>query len=408
MKNKTFPVFLAFLCMGFGDAVGPFVSLAKDKFELSDFVSGLIAFAGFIMFGILSIPMGIYQDKKGKKYVLMLGLFVALMGLSVPVISVLDSFGAFLVTVLLLGAGAATLQVSGNPLMRDVSPEGKYPRNLTLGQFIKAIGSLSGPLLPVAAVLWLRRDWEIIFPIYVSVLAITMLLTGLTKIKEKKVKGAVPATFRSCFALLSNSYVLMMVIAIFLYVGAEICMSSYLPGYMKLKFGLGMEDIIAKMGLNIETLKMAGISTGTLGVLGTGFFFVGLLAGRFSGSLILNWLSAKIFLVITSLISLTGLAGLFVINSQAAVYTCIIITGFGFGNVFPLIFSIAVDHMPERTNELSGLMITAIAGGALLPPLFGAVSDRFSVLAGFLVPITCLLYITFVSLSNITRHKIKG
>jgi FHS family L-fucose permease-like MFS transporter len=184
-------------------------------------------------------------------------------------------------------------------------------------------------------------------------------------------------------------------------------MSSYLPEYLKLKFGLGMEDIISKMGLNIETLKTAGISTGTLGVLGTGFFFVGLLAGRFSGSLILNWLSAKIFLVITSLISLTGLAGLFVVNSQAAVFTCIIIIGFGFGNVFPLIFSIAVDHMPERTNELSGLMITAIAGGALLPPLFGAVSDRFSVLAGFLVPITCLLYITFVSLSNIMVHKIK-
>ena len=408
MKSKTFPVFLAFLCMGFGDAVGPFVSLAKDKFELTNFVSGLIAFAGFIMFGILSIPMGIYQDKKGKKYVLMLGLFVALLGLSVPVISVLDSFGALLVTVLLLGAGAATLQVAGNPLMRDVSPEGKYSRNLTLGQFIKAIGSLSGPLLPVAAILWFRRDWEIIFPIYVSVLAITMLLMGLTKITEKKAKDAVTATFKSCFTLLSNGYVLMMVIAIFLYVGAEICMSSYLPEYLKLKFGLGMEDIVAKMGLNVETLKMAGISTGTLGVLATGFFFVGLLAGRFSGSLILNWLSAKIFLVITTLLSLTGLAGLFIVNSQAEVFTCIIIIGFGFGNVFPLIFSIAIDHMPERINELSGLMITAIAGGALLPPLFGAVSDRFSVLEGFLVPIACLLYITFVSVSNIMRQKIKA
>ena len=408
MKNKTFPVFLAFLCMGFGDAVGPFVSLAKDEFELSNFVSGFIAFAGFIMFGILSIPMGIFQDKKGKKYVLMIGLIIALLGLSIPVISRLASFEVFLLTVLLLGAGAATLQVAGNPIMRDVSPEGKYSRNLTLGQFIKAIGSLSGPLLPVAAVLWLRKDWQIIFPVYVAILIITIIIVSLTNIKEKKTQDTVAATFKSCFSLLSNRYVVMMVLAIFLYVGSEVCMSSYLPEYLKSQFGLGMEEIVSRMGLNIETLKLAGINTSTLGVLGTGFFFVGLLAGRFSGSLILNWLPPKSFLVITTLLSVAGLAGLFVMSSEAPAFICIIVTGFGFGNIFPLIFSITVDQMPHRINELSGLMITAIAGGALLPLLFGAVADKYTVVTGFLVPIACLLYITFVSVSGIIKYKSKA
>jgi FHS family L-fucose permease-like MFS transporter len=404
MKNKTFPVLLAFLCMGFGDAVGPFVSLAKDTFELSNFVSGFIAFAGFIMFGILSIPMGIYQDRKGKKFVLMLGLFVALAGLSIPIAGKLSSFNVFLVTVLLLGAGAATLQVAGNPIIRDVSPEGKYSRNLTLGQFIKAIGSLSGPLLPVAAVLWFKSDWQLIFPVYVIALVITIAILGFTKIEEKRTRDSAPATFKSCFSLLSNKYVLMMVVAIFLYVGSEICMSSYLPEYLKSQFGLGIEEILTKIGLNIETLKLAGINTNTLGVLGTGFFFIGLLAGRFSGSLILNWMSAKLFLIITSLLSVAGLLGLFVINTEAVAFICIIIIGFGFGNIFPLIFSITVDKMPHRTNELSGLMITAIAGGALIPLLFGAVADKFSVLTGFLVPVVCILYITFVSIANTRKH----
>ena len=403
MRNKTYPVLLAFLCMGFGDAVGPFVGLAKDTFELSNFVSGFIAFAGFILFGILSIPMGIYQDRKGKKFVLMLGLIIALAGLAIPVLSVLSGFGIFLITVLLLGGGAAILQVAGNPLMRDVSPEGKYSRNLTLGQFIKAIGSLSGPLLPVIALLWFKKDWQIIFPIYVIFLLITIILVGLTKVEEKKVKDARPATFKSCFSLLSNKYVLMMVFAIFLYVGSEICMSSYLPEYLKTNFGLGIEEILSKMGINIETLKMAGVDIRTLGVLGTGFFFLGLLIGRFSGSMILNWLSAKIFLLITALLSVGGLLGLFVINSELAAFICIIVTGFGFGNVFPLIFSITVDRMPERTNELSGLMITAIAGGAIIPLLFGAVADKFSVLAGFLVPVACLLYITYVSVVSVKK-----
>ena len=129
---KTLPVFLAFLCMCFGDAVGPFVGLAKEEFDLSNTMAQLIPFVGFLMFGILSVPMGIYQDKRGKKFILLLGLAVALLGLIIPVFGGLNSYGLFLLTILLLGAGAAILQVAGNPIMRDVSPEGKYSRNLSL------------------------------------------------------------------------------------------------------------------------------------------------------------------------------------------------------------------------------------------------------------------------------------
>src|SRR5512133_4309920 len=150
-KHSAFPVFLAFLAMGFGDAVGPFVSLAKEQFQLSNFMAQLIPFVGFLMFGILSVPMGVYQDKKGKKFILMLGLCLMLIGIGIPALLGLSTFAIFLITVLLLGAGATTLQVAGNPIMRDVSPEGKFARNLSLGQFVKAIGSLSGPLIPVIA-----------------------------------------------------------------------------------------------------------------------------------------------------------------------------------------------------------------------------------------------------------------
>src|ERR1022692_624238 len=66
------------LAMGFADAVGPFLSPAQNEFQLSNAVASLIPFVGFVMFGLLSIPMGVYQDKHGKKLVLMLGLVVAL------------------------------------------------------------------------------------------------------------------------------------------------------------------------------------------------------------------------------------------------------------------------------------------------------------------------------------------
>ncbi len=403
---KATPIFFAFLCMGFGDAIGPFVGLAKEEFNLGHFMSGFIATAGFIMFGLLSVPMGIYQDKKGKKYVLLIGLVVATLGLLIPVVFSLNSFGIFLITVLLLGAGAAILQVAGNPIMRDVSKEGKYSRNLVFAQFIKAIGSLSGPLLPVAAALLFHQDWRIIFPVYVSTLLITIILVALTKIKEIKEEKSSPASLKSCFRLFSkNNYVMAMVMGIFFYVGAEVCLSAYIPEYFKQEFGLGMQDILSMMGINIEALKLAGINLHTLGVLSTGFFFLGLVIGRFLGSVILNWLSPQRFLIVTLFISIFGILSLYFINSQTIAIFAIILIGFGFANIFPLVFSIAIDNMPEHTNELSGLMVTAIVGGAFIPPIKGFVADNSSIMIAFIVPILCLIYISILAFSIANKKR---
>ncbi len=380
MKSKTLPVFLAFLVMGFGDAVGPFVGLAKNNFHLTNIEAQFIAFMGFIMFGILSVPMGLVQDKKGKRFILLSGLTVALLGLLIPIFG-LSSYVLFLLTVLLLGAGATILQVAGNPIMRDVSPPGKYSRNLSLGQFIKAIGSLSGPVIPALAAAWFASSWEILFPIYSIAILITILFVSTMKVEEQKKENAPPASFSSCFALLKNKFVLMMVIAIFVYVGAEVCMSAGIPLYLE---------------------KTFGVDISTLGVLGTGLFFLALMTGRFLGSIILDKLSPQRFFIITSLLSVIGILGLFTGIQSIAVISMFVI-GLGFANIFPLVFSITVDAMPERTNELSGLMVTAIVGGAILPLLMGAVADAVNVVAGFIVPLSALVYITIVSLRSPRR-----
>jgi fucose permease len=78
------------------------------------------------------------------------------------------------------------------------------------------------------------------------------------------------------------------------------------------------------------------------------------------------------------------------------------VAGLGFANIFPLVFSIAVEKMPSHTNELSGLMVTAIVGGAFLPPVMGMLADRTTVTAGFLVPIAAVGYITWVSIANLS------
>ncbi len=387
MSNKkvsTLPIFLAFLCMGFGDVVGPMVSLAKETFELTNFLATLLPFSGFLMFGILSIPMGIYQDRKGKKNVLLIGLAIAFIGLLLPIFSGMygpivqstaielqSKFYVILGSILLLGAGATVLQVSGNPIMRDVSVPGRYSSNLSLGQSIKAIGSSLGFLLPPFA-LMVGMDWTLLFPIYAILILITFGWTSTLKVKEIKHEDEKPASLVSCLSLLKNKYVLMMVLSIFVYVGAEVSMSSGIPILLNEEFGIEGFSLWLSWAL----------------------FFLPILIGRFLGAAILTKIKPIKFLFVTVLMAILGVLLLLFGNTIIA-YTGIILVGLGFANIFPLVFSITVDKLPERANELSGLMVTAIVGGAFIPPIMGYVADLTSILWGFFVPLACLIYILF-------------
>ena len=372
---KSTPIFLAFLVMGFGDVSGPLTSQLQTDFSLSNFQAGLVTFMGFIMFGLLSIPMGLYQDRKGRKHVLQLGLLAALIGMILPIIGNYESFILILGGLLFMGTGATLLQVAGNPIMRDVSPEGKYSRNLSFGQFVKAIGSLSGSLIPILAARYWGLDWKILFPIYGSVILLVVIILLATRIEEKAEKDK-PATLASCFGLLKNPYILLMVIGIFLYVGSEVSMSAKLPNYLEVKFDYDIKE---------------------KGLFGTLFFFISLMTGRFLGGVILNWLSPRKFLIITSILSIAAIGGLYLAPGQFIAFLFIFLVGFGFANIFPLIFSITVDALPERSNEISGLMITAIIGGAIVPVLFGKVADMFGLMAGFIVPGLCMVYILLIA-----------
>ncbi len=388
MKFRAIPVFLAFLAMGFLDAEGPFVSLAKNEFHLSNAAAFLTPLVGLSMFGLLSIPAGILQNRRGKKFVLMLGLAVALMGMLIASLG-LNSFPRFLLTIVLLGAGTAVLQVAGNPLMRDVSPQGKFARNLSLGQFVKAVGSLSGPLVPVIAARYFGASWMVIFPIFSVALFITLVAAGSLKLPTVEAAATVaslrPATLRSCMGLLRNPFILAMTCAIFLYVGAEVSISAGIPLFLKERFGLDISRV---------------------GLLGTGLFFMALMIGRFLGGVILNWVKPAHFLVATSVLSLAGMTALFVPSGRVAGAAFFLI-GLAFANIFPLIFSITVDRMPEHANEISGLLVTAIVGGAALPLIMGVVADHSSMRASLLVPIAAIAYVFALSLVQVSDSGLK-
>jgi fucose permease len=380
--------------MGMIDAVGPMVSLARESFKISITVATLLPLLGYIMYGLFSVPIGLLQDRKGKKYILNLGLTIATLGLILPVLSgmyghmVIDSsslkqFYIILLAILLLGAGGSILQVAGNPFIRDVSEPGRYSRNLSLAQSFITVGSSMGFLLPTVMLAMFGLDWSILFPVYALITVTAIIWINSSGIRENRERDEQHASFRSCFRLLRNKYVLMMVLGIFIYCGMEIAMSSHVPLLLKDQFGISVE----KMGLLISW----------------SLFYLPIFLGRFFGSLIMKYIRPNRLLLITGLLSLSGILLIFT-GDFVLTLAGILLAGFGFANIFPLVFSITIDHMPERSNELSGLMVSSIAGGAVIPPLTGLVADNLSIKLAFIVPVLCALYLVFTGLINNKRQ----
>ncbi len=382
---------MIFLAMGLIDSAGPMVSLARESFKISNTMASLLPMLAYIMYGLLSVPIGLVQDKKGKKFILNLGLAIALTGLTIPILSgmrghmIVDGtsmlqFYKILAAILLLGAGGSILQVGGNPIIRDISKEGHYSKNLSFAQSMITVGSSMGFLLPVFLLHAFGVDWSILFPVFFCIILVSFAGLNTIRIKEKKEDGDHHASFKSSFRLLGNGYVLAMVIGIFIYCGVEISMSANIPLLLKEKFSISVD----KMGLLISW----------------SLFYLPILVGRFLGSLVLSRIAPKRLLLFTAIMALSGVLLVFS-DSFPVTLIGIFLVGLGFANIFPLIFSITVDRMPEYTNELSGLMVSSIAGGAFIPPIMGMVADgTASIQTAFIVPVLCIVYLLFVAIMN--------
>ena len=378
-------VFFVFLAMGFGDAAGQLVSVVEKAFNVSPFTASLVSLSGMIMFGVLSVPTGVWQSKIGKKKMLTIGLILFLAGAILPIIAF--NFPIILLAVLLMGAGATILQVSGNPLIRDVSDEGKYSSMLSFAQSLKAIGTLSTSLILVLiGTSLMKYGWfsftpeggetidmgfRILFPIFAVVLLITLVMVmvfvpgNVSKSDEK------PTTLGNCIRALGNPFILMMFLAIFFYCGAEASMFNRIP------------SILSE-------------NTNVTPAMGNIVLIISLFVGRFLGGVILQKMSAKKFLGITVAVSILGNLLLFLPYNAFTTWLSFILVGIGFANIFPLVFSICVDHKPEMSNEISGLMTTAIVGAAIVPLLTGAMAG-VGIRYAFIVPLCCLAYLCFVT-----------
>lgn len=373
---RLIPVMLCFFAMGFVDLVGIASNYVKEDLGLTDSEANIFPSLVFFWFLIFSVPTGILMNKIGRKKTVLLSLVVTFASLLIPVFG--DSYTIMLLSFSLLGIGNALMQTSLNPLLSNVIVGDKLARTLTFGQFVKAIASFLAPYIAMwgamQAIPTFGLGWRALFPIYMVIAVLAVVLLGLTPIEEERPDKA--SGFKECFALLGRPFILLSFIGIMCHVGIDVGTNTTAP-----------KILIERLGM---TLADAGFATS--------LYFIFRTIGCFLGAFILQKVSAKLFFAISVLCMLVAMLGLFVFHTQTIIYICIALIGFGNSNVFSIVFSQALFAVPDKKNEVSGLMIMGLFGGTVFPLAMGIASDAMGqtgAVAVMTVEVIYLLVYTF-------------
>lgn len=344
------PVMFSFFTMGFVDLVGIATNYVKADFHLSDTLANLLPSMVFFWFLIFSVPTGMLMNKIGQRKTVLLSIVVTAAALLLPLINY--SFASMLISFSLLGIGNTLMQVSLNPLLSNIVTGNRLASSLTLGQFVKAIASFLAPIIAGwAAVSW--GNWKLLFLIFLVIAVIACVLLGMTHIDESSSAETKSSTFGECFALLADKVVLISFLGIVCHVGIDVGLNLTAPKLLMERLDM--------------TLAGAGLATSV--------YFLFRTIGCFSGAFLLAYFPMKKVFIVSVLMMVAAMIGLFTMQSLAAHYVCIALVGLGNSNIFSMLFSRALLHLPNRKNEVSGLMIMGLFGGTIFPLFMGIVSD---------------------------------
>ena len=381
MNNKTdymklVPVMLCFFAMGFVDLVGIASNYVKEDLGLSDSVANVFPSMVFFWFLIFSVPTGILMNRIGRKNTVLLSLAVTIVSLLLPLLG--DGFYVMLFSFCLLGIGNALMQTSLNPLISTVVKGGNLASTLTFGQFVKAIASFLAPYIAVWGAMdvlpTFGYDWKVLFLIYLVVGVISALLLFVTPIEEEKASGKltsrqgnqqtdgkqgksacrlVCSSLVDCFRLLGRPIVLLSFIGIMCHVGIDVGTNTTAP-----------KLLIERLGMTLNEAAFA-----------TSLYFIFRTVGCLTGSFFLRVISNRSFFVISVAMMALSMVGMFFGTSKAVLYVAIALVGYGNSNIFSIVFSQALLAIPDKQNEVSGLMIMGLFGGTVFPLVMGFASD---------------------------------
>jgi MFS transporter, FHS family, L-fucose permease len=396
----------------------------KEVFELTFLQAGLVQFAWFAAYGLLSIPGGNLISRIGYQRGILVGLAIAGVGclLFYPAAAT-RLYPLFLLALFVVAGGITVLQVAANPYISVLGPEESAPARLNLSQAFNSFGTTLAPVVAASFLLgdqiltsdaiqslgetdriayYMEEASAVQVPFVLLALAFFALAGVVGVISLPQILGNEGESMWSYRRVLADKKLLFGAVGIFVYVGAEVALGSYLVNY-----GLSLDIVeeiktssllggMAGVAAFIKGVEVSGLDAkGVLGALLT-FYWGGAMLGRFAGAALMQRVAASKLLAGAALLALCFL-GMSIASSGVTALLLTLAVGFCNSIMFPTLFTMAIEDLGQGKPQGSGVLCTAIVGGAFIPPAMGALVDSFGFGWAFVLPMLCYLYIAWYS-----------
>lgn len=361
----------------------------KAIFDLNYTQAMLVQTAFFIAYFIMSIPAGIVVSRYGYRTGILVGLGIAALGafLFYPA-AALPSFPMFLIALFVLATGITVLQVAANPYVSILGPEKTASSRLTLSQALNSLGHTIGPYVGAAIILGglgltlkqlealskADKAGMVQMPYLILGAALFLLMIIMAVVKLPVISSVEDHKNHKLSDALQHPGLLLAAVGIFVYVGAEVSIGSFLVNF------LGQPNI-------------AGFSEEKAGQY-VSYYWGGAMVGRFLGSWVMQKIQPARVLFYCG-IAAGVLVLLTMLGTGHAVMYTILAVGFFNSVMFPTIFTLGINGLGKLTSQGSAIMIMCIAGGAVIPLLQGALADSVGIQKAFILPVLCYVYIAW-------------
>jgi fucose permease len=391
MKRNYFIVgliLLTFFVISFlTNILGPLVPDIIESFDLSLTMVAFLPFAFFIAYGVMSIPSGILVEMYGEKKVMMVAFLISFLGASM--FAWMPSYAMYIVSLFCIGIGMAMLQVAINPLLRVAGGEEHFAFNSVIGQLFFGLASFLSPLVYSYLVLNLSKDggdsnfildtlsgivpndlpWISLYWVFGIISLLMVFVIGASKMpqverKEDEMVGA----WQTHIDLLKNPMVILYFLGIFAYVGSEQGVANWISEFLQTYHDVDPQ----KEGANTVALFWGLMTAGTV---------LGLVLLKFMDSR-----KVMISFTLAAMVSLT----IALFGSKSTAMIAFPMVGFFASVMWSIIISLALNSVTKNHGSFSGILVTGIAGGAIIPLIVGGLGDAFGLRIGML-----FLYVTF-------------
>lgn len=361
----------------------------KGMFSLNYTQAMLVQFCFFGAYFVMSIPAGKLVSKIGYQFGIVVGLVVASIGCALfyPAAEA-HVYELFLLALFVLASGITILQVSANPYVSVLGPAKTASSRLTMTQAFNSLGTTIAPLFGswlILSEISQATAEQVKFPylmLSASLLTLAIIfaflkLPKLGKAIDSEAENQGDTEFVDLGSVWKYRHLILGAIGIFVYVGAEVAIGSFLVGFLTLDHIAGLPEQQAAHYIS--------------------YYFAGAMIGRFAGAAIMQKLNAAKVLACHGI--LAGVLVLIAMTGQGSLAMwAILLVGLCNSIMFPTIFSLALQGLGKYTSQGSGILCLAIVGGAIIPLLQGMLADNIGVQLALILPIGCYLYITYFAL----------